>query len=202
MNRLRFLTGPGLLPLICLAITLSGCTAAGTAAMEGASGLAGTIGTGVSGFETAGTQKRVSEAQVQLTLANAELLRNQAADLAYKRIQIERQRSAVAYIFRREATSEHDPFLDDVALWVDAGGDPDYAFHYLMTREQSHSRQEHSTLVVPSNPQHTAPHPSHQSGSGSQRQTAAIASAFDTGTELNDCHCTIARNSDLEPLAP
>lgn len=171
MSRPHFLTNPGLLPLICLAITLSGCTAAGTAAMEGASGLAGTIGTGVSGFETAGTQKRVSDAQVQLTLANAALMRNQAADLAFKRIETERQRSVVAYIFRREATSERDPFLDDVALWVDSGGDPDYAFHYLMAREQIRSGQERSTLVVPSNPQHAVPHLAHQSGPGSRRQT-------------------------------
>lgn len=202
MNRPHFLVTPELIPLICLAIALSGCTAAGTAAMEGASGLAGTIESGVSGFETTNTQRRVSDAQVQLTLANAALMRNQAADLALKREQIKSQRSTVADIFRRDAVSEHDPFLADVALWVSAGGDPDYAFHYLMQREQSHPREEGSTLVVPSNPQRPAPRLSHQGGSDSNRQTAAIGPDFDTGPGLNDCRCTIARGADPQLLSP
>ncbi len=64
--------------MLGITLVLSGCSAA---AVQGASGLATSVESAVTGFETAGSQTRVNDAQVQLTLANAELVRNQALDL-------------------------------------------------------------------------------------------------------------------------
>ncbi|HUY20040.1 MAG TPA: hypothetical protein VMV15_12510 [Candidatus Binataceae bacterium] len=119
-------------------------------AMQSASGLAGTIGSGITGFEGVGEQRQMDAAQVQLTLANAALVRIRTEDLRVKREQIKSQRAVVVSILRRDASAEHDPFLEDVALWVAAGGDPDYAFRYLIKHEQIRLAQEQRpTLILP-----------------------------------------------------
>jgi hypothetical protein len=146
------------LAMLGMALVLSGCSAA---AVQGASGLATSVGSAVTGFETAGSQRRVNNAQVQLTLANAELVRNQALDLELQRDVTSGERPVVVEVLRKTAIEEHDPFLNDIALWVSAGGDPGYAFRYLMDRERERGQLvKHDTLVVPPHPgqaQTTAP---------------------------------------------
>lgn len=148
--------------LVC-ALVLSGCS---EAALQGASGIADSVGSAVTGFETAGSQARVNKAQVKLTLANAALVRNQVEDLELKRDQIATERPVVVAILRERSREEHDPFLDDIALWVSAGGDPNYAFHYLMDHESAReARMQHNTLVVPpetSQPRTSLPHARHE----------------------------------------
>jgi hypothetical protein len=56
--------------------------------------------------------------------------------------------SVVASILRKNAKLEHDPFLSDVALWVSSGGDRDYAFRYLITREQTRLAQERQYALI------------------------------------------------------
>lgn len=136
------------LAMLGMALAVSGCT---DAAVQSASGLASSLGSAVTGFETAGSQRRVNAAQVKLTLANAELVTNQALDLELHREGTAAERPVVVKILRKRAIQEHDPFLNDIALWVSAGGDPDYAFRYLMNRERDQP-VKHDTLVVPPHP--------------------------------------------------
>jgi hypothetical protein len=138
------------LAMLGMALVVSGCT---EAALTGASGLATSVGSAVTGFESAGSQKRVNDAQVKLTLANAELVRNQALDLELQRDGTAAERPVVVHILSKAAVEEHDPFLNDIALWVAAGGDPNYAFRYLIDRERDRGLPvKHDTLVVPPHP--------------------------------------------------
>jgi hypothetical protein len=56
----------------------------------------------------------------------------QAEELRIKREQLEDERSATVGILREMALAREDPTLADLALWVQAGGDPDYAMHYAL----------------------------------------------------------------------
>ncbi len=140
------------LAMLGITLVLSGCSAA---AVQGASGLATSVESAVTGFETASSQTRVNDAQVQLTLANAELVRNQALDLELQRDVTAAERPVVVEVLRKTAIEENDPFLNRIALWVSAGGDPSYAFRYLMDRERDRGQSvKHDTLVVPPHPGH------------------------------------------------
>lgn len=144
--------------------------------MQGASGIANSFGSAVTGLETAGSETRVNNAQVKLTLANAALVQNQVEDLELQRDHTAAERPIVVKILRERARQEHDPLLKEIALWVSAGGDPDYAFHYLMEHERARDEElKHNTLVVPPQPQN---HVSiaHQHAAVSRPDTVASAS--------------------------
>jgi hypothetical protein len=148
---------PRLAPLAFLAL-LCGCSAAGDTTLQGANGLADTIESGFSGYESAGAQRRMDAAQIRLTLANAALVRNQIQDLRIKRHEVNSQRSVVVKILRKDAIEEDDPFLTDIARWVSAGGDPDYPFRYLMEREETRLPQARCpTSVAPPSSQEPLP---------------------------------------------
>jgi len=147
MNRQKF--GNALKQGLFFSIALSfvGCSLGGEAAMQGVSGLAGAIGTGINGISNANETRRMDSAQMQLTLARAALVRDQVEDRRLTRDKIQSERSIVVKILRVDAGSKHDPFLNDVALWVSAGGDPDYAFRYLMNREQARLAHPFNPIV-------------------------------------------------------
>ena len=85
-----------------------------------------------------------------MTLANAALVQNQVEDLELSRNKIAAERPVVVEILRERAREEGAPFLKEIALWVSAGGDPDYAFHYLIDHERARDeRMKRNTLVVP-----------------------------------------------------
>jgi hypothetical protein len=58
--------------------------------------------------------------------------KTQADELRIKREELEDERAATVGILREVAVSREDPVLADLALWVQAGGDPDYAMHYAL----------------------------------------------------------------------
>ena len=144
MNRQRFGNALRQVPFLSIALIFFGCSLGGEAALQSVSGLAGAIGTGFNGLASANESRRMDSAQMQLTLANAALVRDQVEDRRLSRDKIKSERCIVVKILRTDAGEQHDPFLNDVALWVSAGGDPDYAFRYLMDREQARSSKAHS----------------------------------------------------------
>jgi hypothetical protein len=78
------------------------------------------------------------------------LTRQQASDLNTRQDQVERERPVVVRILNSAADSEHDPMLKNVALWVAAGGDPDYAFRYWLSHEETLSApNSHPMLELP-----------------------------------------------------
>jgi len=137
--------------VVCLATWVAGCSAAGQAAVESVGTLANSIGSAATGYQTAQSTKKLNEANVEVALANAALTREQASDLSTRQNQVERERPVVVRILNSSADSEHDPMLNNVALWVAAGGDPDYAFKYWLSHEEALSAEpnSHPTLEVP-----------------------------------------------------
>jgi hypothetical protein len=136
--------------LFLLAIGVAGCSAAGQAAVDSVGTLASSIGSAATGYQTAQGTKKLNEANAQVAFASASLTRQQAVDLSTKRMQVERERPVVVKILNSAADSEHDPMLRNVALWVGAGGDPDYGFKYWLSHEEARTvPNSHPTLELP-----------------------------------------------------
>jgi hypothetical protein len=137
--------------VLCLAVWVAGCSAAGQAAVESVGSLASSVGSAATGYQTAQSTKKLNEANVQVALANATLTRQQASDLSLKEKQVEQERPVVVRILNKAAETEHDPMLQSVALWVAAGGDPDYAFKFWLSHEEALATAPtpHPTLELP-----------------------------------------------------
>jgi hypothetical protein len=118
--------------LVGLAFMLSGCAALALPGVEGAASLAGTAGTTATGYISTQSSRELNSANVELIRAQAETQKVQAEDLRVKREELESERAATVGILRELARSHEDPMLADLALWVQAGGDPDYAMHYAL----------------------------------------------------------------------
>lgn len=137
--------------VLWLAVWVAGCSAAGQAAVESVGTLASSFGSAATGYQTAQSTKKLNDANVQVALANAALTHQQASDLNLKQKQVEQERPVVVRILNKAAESEHDPMLQSVALWVAAGGDPDYAFKFWLSHEEAlaTAATPHPTLELP-----------------------------------------------------
>jgi hypothetical protein len=134
-----------------LAIGVAGCSAAGQAAVESVGSLASSFGSAATGYQSAQATKKLNEANAQVAFASAALTRQQAVDLSTKRMQVERERPVVVKILTSAGDSERDPMLKSIALWVSAGGDPDYGFKYWLSHEEALAAvpNSHPTLELP-----------------------------------------------------
>jgi hypothetical protein len=117
---------------VALGSLVSGCALLAAPGVEGAASLAGTAGTTATGYMSTQSSRELNAANVELVRAQAELQKMQAEELRAKREQLEGERAATVGILREMALAREDPTLDDLALWVQAGGDPDYAMHYAL----------------------------------------------------------------------
>ena len=118
--------------LVALGLMVSGCAALAAPGVEGAASLAGTAGTTATGYISTQSSRELNSANVEFIRAQAQLQKMQADELLVKREQIESERAATVGILRDMAVAREDPTLADLALWVQAGGDPDYAMHYAL----------------------------------------------------------------------
>ena len=118
--------------LLVLAFVMSGCAALAAPGIEGAASLAGMAGNSATGYMSTHSSIELNAANVELVRAQAQMQKVQADDLRSKREQLESERAATVGILREMAIAREDPTLADVALWVQAGGDPDYAMHYAL----------------------------------------------------------------------
>ncbi|MGO9800390.1 MAG: hypothetical protein ACLPQ0_13100 [Candidatus Binatus sp.] len=121
-----------ILALVALGFMVSGCAALAAPGVEGAASLAGTAGTTATGYISTQSSRELNSANVDFIRAQAQLQKMQADELLVKREQIESERAATVGILRDMAIAREDPTLADLALWVQAGGDPDYAMHYAL----------------------------------------------------------------------
>ncbi len=121
-----------ILALVALGFMVSGCAALAAPGVEGAASLAGTAGTTATGYISTQSSRELNSANVDFIRAQAQLEKMQADELLVKREQIESERAATVGILRDMAIAREDPTLADLALWVQAGGDPDYAMHYAL----------------------------------------------------------------------
>jgi hypothetical protein len=122
----------------CLALPLmQGCFAAAaplaSPAVEGLSSLTGTASTTTTGYFSSQSQIDLNNANIEQIKAQAQLTRAQAEALRAKQDQLDSERAATVGILRDTANARSDPTLADLAIWVEAGGDPDYAMKYMLT---------------------------------------------------------------------
>jgi hypothetical protein len=133
-----------------LAVTgLCGC-AAGLADVGGLA----QPGNVVTGFMTVRSTIKLNRANRRLVDAQAQLTTQQAIDLKIRRDQLQTERPATVGILKDMARAEHQPVFDDLAQWVAAGGDPNYAMNYALThpgrldsdhaQAAEHQAQEHN----------------------------------------------------------
>lgn len=122
--------------LLVLAFVMSGCAALAAPGIEGAASLAGMAGNSATGYMSTHSSIELNAANVELVRAQAQMQKVQADDLRSKREELENERAATVGILREMAIAREDPTLADVALWVQAGGDPDYAMHYALQGPQ------------------------------------------------------------------
>jgi hypothetical protein len=118
--------------LLVLAFMVSGCALLAAPGIEGAASLAGMAGNSATGYMSTHSSIELNAANVELVKAQAQMQKVQADDLRSKREELEDERAATVGILREMAIAREDPTLADVALWVQAGGDPDYAMHYAL----------------------------------------------------------------------
>ncbi len=118
--------------LIALAFVVSGCAALGT--WNRRRSLAGRHGRLFRYRLHVSTHSSIelNAANVELVRAQAQMQKAQADELSIKREELENERAATVGILREMSIAREDPTLADVALWVQAGGDPDYAMHYAL----------------------------------------------------------------------
>jgi hypothetical protein len=123
-----------LLSIFCV----SGCFAAplvSSPAAEGVSSLANTAESTTTGFETIRSTVDLNAANLRLLELQAAAVETQARALEKKRQQEMSERAATVGILRDAANARHDPTLDDLAIWVDAGGDPNIAIKYMLDHQ-------------------------------------------------------------------
>lgn len=118
--------------LLVLAFVVSGCALLAAPGIEGAASLAGMAGNSATGYMSTHSSIELNAANVELVRAQAQMQKVQADDLRSKREELEDERAATVGILREMAIAREDPTLADLALWVQAGGDPDYAMHYAL----------------------------------------------------------------------
>jgi hypothetical protein len=145
MNKTLRNVSLGTIGLIALAVTASGCALLAAPGVEGATSLAGTAGTTATGYLSTQSMRELNNANVEFIHAQANLQTTQAAELRNKRGDLESERAATSGILREMALQRNDPTLSELAIWVEAGGDPDYAMHYALegaTKTASKSTNE------------------------------------------------------------
>jgi hypothetical protein len=125
--------------IFLLAPLIQGCFAAAAAplaspALAGATSVAGTAGSTATGYFASQSQIDLNNANIAMIEAQTRLMKAQAEDLRAKRRQLISERAATVGILRDTALARNDPRLANLAIWVAAGGDPNYAFKYMLTQ--------------------------------------------------------------------
>ncbi len=105
----------------------------------------------LNGYITAKSTVQLNRANEQLAHAQAQLTAQQAIDIEQKREQLKEERPATVGILRDMAAAEHQPIFDDLAQWVAAGGDPNYAMNYALTHQAFAAPKDQTTESEPWN---------------------------------------------------
>ena len=82
-----------------------------------------------------GANQHLVEAQAAMTRSEVEQTRNDQARLGKERL-------VTARLLRVMSTEYRDPLFELLAEWVEAGGDPDFAFKYALSRADQETTHE------------------------------------------------------------
>lgn len=146
--------------LAALAFVTSGC-AAGFASPTGLTSVATAleeVGSAATGFKSTESAAQLNDANKELVEAQAAMTQTQVNENQAEHKRLAEERVVTAKLLKSMSNSYHDPVLLTLAEWVEAGGDPDFAFKYAL----SHIGDDERTKVIPQqalllSPVHSAP---------------------------------------------
>ncbi len=137
--------------LVLLAVMLNGCALLGAPIVEEGGTLVEMAGSGASGVSgVMGTESTVdvnsswidnNKMQTRYMYAQLEAMRR-------KRDAERSKRAASVGILREMAASNHDPRLADLAQWVNAGGDPQFALNYALSRARDDAVRRQTVRIL------------------------------------------------------
>jgi hypothetical protein len=148
--------------LLCVLLiaTLTSCSAQAVdgpvAGLQGVASVLAAVGSTATGLKQTqstvdlnGANQRLIEAQAAMTQTQVEQVRDDHARLI-------NERKVTATLLRIMSTEYHEPLYEKLAEWVEAGGDPDFAFKYALSRtdeEQTAQEVPHQTLMLKPRPE-------------------------------------------------
>ncbi|HZP45681.1 MAG TPA: hypothetical protein VFB15_08530 [Candidatus Binataceae bacterium] len=133
--------------LAALALAAGGC-AAGFGNPTGLSSVAsalGEVGATATGFKSTESTVKLNDANKDLLEAQAAVTQAQLNDAQAEHQRIAHERVVTAKLLRNMSDAYHEPVFLTLAEWVEAGGDPDFAFKYALNHIESDAR----TKVIP-----------------------------------------------------
>lgn len=145
---------------VILPSALAGCSHAAiqgpVAGLQGVASMLADVSSTAAGLkqtqstvELNGANQRLIEAQAAMTQTQVEQTRDDHARLI-------NERKVTARLLRVMSIEYHEPLFETLAVWVEAGGDPDFAFKYALSRaneEQTTQEQPSQTLSLAQHPQ-------------------------------------------------
>ncbi|MBV8055314.1 MAG: hypothetical protein JO071_08760 [Deltaproteobacteria bacterium] len=148
--------------LLCVLLiaTLTGCSAhtvdGPVAGLQGVASMLAAVGSTATGLKQMqstvdlnGANQRLIEAQAAMTQTQVEQTRDDHTRLI-------NERKVTARLLRIMSTEYHEPLFETLAEWVEAGGDPDFAFKYALNRtDEERTAQElpHQMLLLKPRPE-------------------------------------------------
>jgi hypothetical protein len=126
-----------ILLIMALSVVATGCTAGSLAGSAGFSNVASAIeavGTTATGFKSAQSTVELNGANKQLVEAQAAMTEAQVNGAQADREPLGHERTVTARLLRDMSGEYNERVFLTLAEWVEAGGDPDFAFKYALAK--------------------------------------------------------------------
>ncbi len=137
--------------LALLTAMLSGCALLAAPALEEGGTLLGMAGSGASGISgVMGTQSTVdvNSSWIDNNKIQARYMHAQLEAMRHKHNAERTERATSVGILREMAASNGDPRLADLAQWVKAGGDPQFALNYALSRAHDDAVRKRTVRIL------------------------------------------------------
>jgi hypothetical protein len=168
-------------------VSLSGCAPAAfsnPAGLQGVASMIESVGSTATGFKASQSAVELNSANKGLLEAQTSQMRDSVEQSADDHKRTAHERVVTAKLLREMSATYHDRVLETMAEWVEAGGDPDFAFKYALTRVEDGERMKaipQQTLSLKQQPQLTQPalHPPQkgEAETATQNNSHAVATA-------------------------
>jgi hypothetical protein len=174
---------------VILPSVLSGCSPAAVqgpvAGLQGVASMLASVGSTAAGFKQAQSTVELNGANQRLIEAQAAMTQTQVEETRDDQARLINERKVTARLLRAMSVEYHEPLFETLAEWVEAGGDPDFAFKYALTRadeEQTVQEPPHQTLSLV--PRAELPLPAVSSGNSPQHNRLVIGKSVSEKREI------------------
>ncbi len=130
-----------------VAVLSNGCALLAIPAVKETGSLVGPAGSGASSL--AGTESSAPDKSwIKNNDAQAHYYREQALALSRQREQEAARRATSVGILKSMAALDRDPQMADLAKWVEAGGDPQFALRYGLAKEKDDAARSRAVRIL------------------------------------------------------